>query len=101
LRAPHHFPSEQGAVTLHFDVDVIFEHQRDHILGRQVQVAGLREGVEAGRVRQIDGRNAAGFIVARQPARAVIRRRVDSNRGLRRCGTRGQRENKEEADCSS
>ena len=48
---------KQRAIALHFDIDIVFERERDHILRRNVKVARADERVEARRIRQVDGWN--------------------------------------------
>ena len=40
LGAPQHLLGEQRPITLHFDVDIVFDRQRDHVLRGEIQVAG-------------------------------------------------------------
>ena len=38
--APQNFTRQQRPVALHFDVDIVFNRERDHILRGQIKVAG-------------------------------------------------------------
>ena len=47
LGAPQHFAREQRAIALHFDIDIVLERQRDHVLRRKIEVAGADQRIEA------------------------------------------------------
>ena len=61
LGAPQHFAREQRAIALHFDIDIVFERERNHVLSREIKIARADERLEARRIRQIDraARNAS------------------------------------------
>ncbi len=58
LSAPQHLLGEQRTVALHFNVDVVFDRERDHVLRREVQIARADQRIQARRIRQPYRRNA-------------------------------------------
>src|SRR5258708_3548324 len=44
-------------VTLQGDVEIVLERQRDRVLQRKIELAGVQQRFESGRVREVDRRN--------------------------------------------
>ncbi len=85
LGAPQHFAGQQRAIALHFDIDVVLERQRNHILRREIKIARADQRVEARRIVEIDRRHVSGLVRMSQPAQSSFRG-IDSDSGLRAHG---------------